>query len=82
MSRIELPSALRESLARSLSDYLKSELGLDVRGFDAIFLLDHIAETLGPHFYNQGLHDAQAILKARLDTVTEAIAEIEKPVRP
>ena len=81
MSKIELPKETREALARALSRYLKSELDLEVTGFDAVFLLDFVIETLGPHFYNQGLADAQAILARKLDEIGEAIYLVEKPVK-
>jgi uncharacterized protein (DUF2164 family) len=82
MPKIELPKEAREALAQALTKYLKDELDLEVKGFDAVFLLDFITEKIGPHFYNQGLYDAQAILSAKLDQITEAIYEIEKPVKP
>ena len=81
MSKIELSKEAREAAVRGLSKYLKDELDTEVTGFDAQFLLDFIAERIGPHFYNQGLADAQAILRRRIDSVSEAIDELEKPVK-
>ena len=81
MSKIELPKETREVLVQKLSRHLKSEFDVDIGGFDAAFLLDYISETLGPYFYNQGLQDAQAIFREKVETITEAIYEIEKPVR-
>ena len=82
MPNIELDKPVRDALARALSRYLKDELDLEVQGFDAQFLLDFISERMGPYYYNQGLHDAQAIIRDRLELITEAIYEIEKPVKP
>ena len=81
MARIELPKETREQLARALSKYLKDELDVEASGFDAQFLLDFITETLGPHYYNQGLYDAQAIVRSKLDMIGEAVYEIEKPAK-
>jgi uncharacterized protein (DUF2164 family) len=81
MSKIELPRETHEALAKALSRYLKEELDLEVTGFDAVFLLDFISETLGPHYYNQGLADAQAILAKKLDEIGETIWQLEKPVK-
>jgi len=81
MSKIELPKDTREALARALSKYLKDELDVEVEGFDAVFLLDFLIETLGPHFYNQGLADAQAIVSKKADEIGEAIYQLEKPVK-
>lgn len=81
MSRIELSKDTRQALTQALSRYLKKELDVEIGGFEAAFLLDFIAETLGPHFYNQGLHDAQAIIRDRLETISDAVYEIEKPLK-
>lgn len=80
MPKIELAKDDRDAMARALSRYLKDELDLEVTGFDAQFLLDFIAETLGPKFYNQGLADAQALLAKKMDDIGEAIAGLEQRV--
>ena len=81
MSKIELPKETREALTRALTRYLKDELDVEVAGFDAVFLLDFIVETLGPHIYNQGLADAQALLAKKLDELGEVILQLEKPAK-
>jgi uncharacterized protein (DUF2164 family) len=81
MPKIELAKDDRDAMARALSRYLKDELDLEVTGFDAQFLLDFIAETLGPQFYNQGLADAQALVSKKLDDIGEAILALEQPVK-
>jgi uncharacterized protein (DUF2164 family) len=81
MSKIELPRQTRDALARALARHLKDEFDLEVGGMDATILLDFIGETIGPHFYNQGLHDAQAIYREKLELIAEAVYEIEKPVK-
>jgi uncharacterized protein (DUF2164 family) len=81
MARIELDKPVRDALTRALSRYLKDELEVEIGGMDALLLLDFLADTIGPHFYNQGLADAQAVLAKRLEDLTEAITAIEKPVR-
>jgi uncharacterized protein (DUF2164 family) len=81
MSKIELPKDTRDALTRALSRYLKDELDVEVTGFDAQFLLDFIIETTGPHVYNQGLADAQALLAKKLDELGESIWSLEKPAK-
>jgi len=80
--KIELNKETREALARSLKDYLKDELEVEITGFGAQFLLDFVAETIGPRFYNQGLQDAQALFRTKVEAITEAIYELERPVKP
>ncbi|MCR5880271.1 DUF2164 domain-containing protein [Phenylobacterium sp. J367] len=81
MARIELEKPVRDALTRALSRYLKDELDVEIGAMDALLLLDFITEKLGPHFYNQGLADAQAVLTKRVEDLTEAISAIEKPIR-
>jgi uncharacterized protein (DUF2164 family) len=81
MSKLELSKESAEAASKALSDYLKRELDLEVKGFDAVFLVDFITEHLGPHYYNQGLADAQALLAKKLDEMGEAIYQLEKPVK-
>ena len=70
----------RTALARTLRAYLKDELDVEIGGLDAEFLLDVMAERLGPRFYNQGLCDAATALAKRMDVLTEALEELERPV--
>jgi uncharacterized protein (DUF2164 family) len=80
MSRIEFDKETRDQLSRGLRRRLKDTLDVEIDPFDALDLLDFLSETLGPHYYNQGLHDAQAIVKDRVDAIIEDIYVIEKPV--
>ena len=82
MPKIELPKEAAEAAAKALSKYLKAELDVDIGGFDAVFLVDFITERLGPHYYNQGLYDAQAVLLKKADELGEAVLALEKPVKP
>jgi uncharacterized protein (DUF2164 family) len=70
----------RTALARTLRAYLKDELDVEIGGLDAEFLLDVMAERLGPRFYNQGLRDAATALAKRMDVLTEALEELERQV--
>jgi uncharacterized protein (DUF2164 family) len=79
MARIEFDRATREDLARRLVRRLREELDLEVAPMDGQRLLDLLAESLGPAWYNQGLRDAQAAVQARVDDIAEAIAGLEQP---
>ena len=59
--------------------YFQEELGQELGGFDAEFLLDFFAEEMGAYFYNRALYDAQAVMQRRLEDFGEAIFELEKP---
>ena len=68
-------------LARQIVRHLKETLDVEIAPFDAVDLLDFLAETLGPHFYNQGLTDAQAVIQSRVEAIVEAVSDLEKPVK-
>ena len=81
VARIELDKQAREGLGRLLARRMKDELDLEVAPFDAMDLVDFLAEALAPHVYNQALDDAQALLQARLETITDAISDLQKPIK-
>jgi uncharacterized protein (DUF2164 family) len=70
-----------ERLTRKVQLYFNDELDQELGQFPAQFLLDFFTEEIGPYYYNRGLLDAQAVLESRLESLTEAISELEKPLR-
>jgi len=81
MPKIDLDKDTRAKLADGLSRYLKDELDLEVKGFDAQFLLDFVTERLGPYYYNQGLHDCQTLFAKKIESITDAVYELEMPTK-
>jgi uncharacterized protein (DUF2164 family) len=81
VAKIEIEKHTRDVMVQALSRYLKAELDVEVSGFDAQFLLDFIAETMGPLFYNQGLYDAQTVLRDRLEQAADAVLALEKQTK-
>ena len=81
MAKIAFDKPTRDLLSRQLMRHLKDELDLEVDPVDAGGLVDFLSETLGPHFYNQGLADAQAAIKARAELIVEAIYDLEQPLK-
>ncbi len=68
-----------EILTRKVQLYFNDELDQKIGQFPAQFLLEFFTEEIGPYYYNRGLLDAQTVLEARIEGVTEAIYELEKP---
>ena len=79
MSEIEFSKGEKEIIVHKIKQYLADKLDVEVGQFDAEFLLNFFAEEVGVYFYNRGLNDAQAVLQSRLESINEAIYEIEKP---
>ena len=81
MTNIKFSLQEKEQLIDKLQRYFSKELNQELGQFDADFLLDFFSDEIGAHFYNRGLYDAQAILTERLESIADAIYEIEKPTQ-
>ena len=69
----------KELLVQKLKQYFDNELDQGIGQFDAEFLLEFFGKELGMYYYNRGLNDAQDIFKNRVDSITDAIYELEVP---
>lgn len=79
MSTISFAKNEKELLINKIQRYFQDELDQELGQFDAEFLLDFFSKEVGAYYYNQGLNDAKTVLADKLDTLMEAIDEIEKP---
>lgn len=79
MSDIEFSAEEKALIVDKIQRYFDQELGQEIGGFDAEFLLEFFSREVGAYYYNQGLSDAKTIIEERLMSVTDAIYEIEKP---
>lgn len=79
--KIQLEKPAHDALARALAHYLKTEFDVEIGGMEAVMLLDFISERLGPHYYNQALHDGHAHLHARMEALGEALFDLQKPAK-
>lgn len=79
MSKIEFSREEKDVIVGKIKLYFREELDQDIGSFDAEFLLDFFAEEVGAYFYNRGLYDARAVLEDRLESIDQAIYEIEQP---
>ncbi|MEM7613068.1 MAG: DUF2164 domain-containing protein [Pseudomonadota bacterium] len=80
MAKMSFDPDQKATLVKKLQRYFADELDQTLDQFPAEFLLAFIAEELGPHFYNSGLLDAQAVLASKLDDIGLAIDELLRPV--
>ena len=67
-------------LVKKIQLYFDEELNQEIGQFPAEFLLGFFTKEIGPYFYNRGLFDAQAVLQKRMDSIGEAIDELEVPL--
>ncbi len=80
MSIIKFSKKEKEQIIPLIQKYLSHELNYDAGNFDAEFLLDFFSEKIGPYMYNRALTDVHALLSNHLDSISESIYALEKPV--
>ena len=80
VQKIEFTAAEREMLVKKIQLYFHEELDQRIGQFPAEFLLEFFTEQIGPYFYNRGVFDAQAVVQKRIDSIGEAIDELELPI--
>ena len=78
MSEIKFSKEEIEILTKKIQIYFSEELDYEIGQFDTQFLLDFISDEIGPYYYNRGLYDAQSVLENRMESISEAIYDIEK----
>ena len=76
---MELRKEQKDYIIEEIRRFITDELGHEIGTFEAMDVLDFFSEKIGSIYYNRGLHDAQAVLSKRLDSINEAITDIEKP---
>lgn len=79
MPLIEFSNKEKEIIIRKVQLYFNDELDQKIGQFDAEFLLDFFSEEIGSYYYNRGLIDAQAVLDSKLEDISGAFYELEKP---
>ena len=79
MTQIEFTEQEKAILVDKLKGYFNNELNQDIGQFDAEFLLNFMSKKIGVYHYNKGLKDAQDVFKSRVDSITDAIYELEVP---
>ncbi len=79
MHKIEFTKDEKDILVRKIQMYFREELDQEIGQFPAEFLLDFFTEEVGAFYYNRGLFDAQAVVHKRVDSISEAIDELEQP---
>jgi len=78
MSKIQFSKQQTESVVAKIQAYFEKELDQDIGQFEAEFLLDFFSDKIGAYYYNQGLADAQSVIQERVESISDALYEIEK----
>jgi uncharacterized protein (DUF2164 family) len=76
---IEFSQQEKEILVTKMQKYMLKELDVELGQFDGEFLLDFISKEMGNYFYNRGLYDAKLVLDSKIEDISDAMLDIEKP---
>ena len=79
MNKIEFTEGEKLEITGKVKMYFREELDQDIGSFDEEFLVDFFAEEIGAYFYNRGLYDAEAIIASKVEELSDAIYELERP---
>lgn len=80
MEKIDFTKDEKEIMVKKVQLYFREELGQDIGGFDAEFLIDFFAEEMGPFFYNRGIYDAEAAVAEKVSEISDFLLQLEKPI--
>lgn len=67
-----------KAIVGEIQDYFREELDQSIGAIPAEMLLAFFADKIGPYFYNRGLHDAQALVRKKIDDVSDEIFSLEQ----
>ncbi|MBM70169.1 MAG: hypothetical protein CME43_11895 [Haliea sp.] len=76
MKPLDFSREQKERMAAKVKRYLNEELQQDIGSFDAEFLVDFLAEELGPYFYNRGLSDAMSLFTEKMGELDYQVQEL------
>lgn len=70
-----------KAIVGEIQDYFREELDQSIGAIPAEMLMQFFAERMGAYFYNRGLHDAQALVRKKIDDVSDDIFSLEQVTR-
>ena len=80
MSEISLDENSKSEIIVKLKQYFEDELNQQLGGFEAEFLLDFFAKSVGAYYYNQGLADALKAFESKLEEFNDLVYQLEEPI--
>jgi uncharacterized protein (DUF2164 family) len=67
-----------KAIVGEIQDYFREELDQSIGAIPAEMLMQFFAENMGAYFYNRGLYDAQALVRKKIDDVSDEIFSLEQ----
>jgi uncharacterized protein (DUF2164 family) len=81
MKPIKFSREETKAIVGEIQDYFREELEQPIGAMPAEMLMQFFADKMGAYFYNRGLYDAQALVRERVDILTEEIFALERPTK-
>ncbi|HEV7291190.1 MAG TPA: DUF2164 domain-containing protein [Devosia sp.] len=81
MQPIKFSREETKALVGEIQGYFREELDQQIGAIPAEMLMQFFAEKMGAYFYNRGLYDAQALVRKKLDDVSDEIFGLEQPTK-
>ncbi len=78
MKPIAFSKEEQRDLIPRIKAFVRDELDQEIGDLQAGMLLDFFANSLGHAVYNRALYDAQALIAAKADEMSEALYALEK----
>ena len=69
-----------KAIVAEIQDYFRNELDQQI-AMPAEMLMQFFADKMGAYYYNRGLHDAQALVRKKVDDVSDEIFSLEQPTK-
>ncbi|MVT00461.1 DUF2164 domain-containing protein [Devosia marina] len=67
-----------KAIVGEIQDYFREELDQSIGAIPAELLMQFFAEKMGAYFYNRGLYDVQALVRKKIDDVSDEIFSLEQ----
>ena len=78
MKPIKFDKEETKAIVGEIQDYFREELDQTIGAIPAEMLMAFFAEKMGAYFYNRGLYDAQALVRKKIDDVSDEIFSLEQ----
>jgi uncharacterized protein (DUF2164 family) len=70
-----------KAIVGEIQDYFRNELDQPIGAMPAEMLMMFFADRMGAYYYNRGVHDAQTLIRERLDSLSDELFGLEQPTR-
>ena len=81
MKPIKFEKEERAEIVSRIQTYFREELDQSIGAIPAEMLMQFFADKMGAYYYNRGLHDAQALVRKKIDDVSDEIFSLEQPTK-